>query len=148
MFKIRGVQSSDYAEWLPLWQANNDGKDKPAVTKETWVRLMDSGSPVNGLVAVRADKIAGLLHYVLHPTTGSIEPICYMQDLYVAPTHRRHGAAKALVLELVKIGNKAGWNRLYWLAEKKNVAAQNLYKTLGLPLDFSLHVWPLGMLKK
>lgn len=148
MITIRPFTSQDFPQWLPLWIANNDGKRNETVTTETWTRIIDPESSVFGLGAFRGDRLVGLLHYVLHPTTGSIEPICYMQDVFIDKTQRRNGFAKALIIELAKIGQAANWNRIYWLAEQNNDAAQNLYKTLGLKLDFTLHVWPLGMLKK
>jgi ribosomal protein S18 acetylase RimI-like enzyme len=69
--------------------------------------------------------------------------IAYMQDLYVHPDHRRKGIARKLVTYLAALGTAQGWARIYWLAEGKNEAAQRLYETLGLKLDFTLHVLPL-----
>jgi ribosomal protein S18 acetylase RimI-like enzyme len=66
-----------------------------------------------------------------------------MQDLYIDPASRRKGMARALVVALASLGATEGWTRLYWLAESKNEAAQNLYRTLGLKLDFTMHVLPL-----
>ena len=57
--------------------------------------------------------------------------------------HRRKGYARALIAELAHIGKQKGWARIYWLADSRNEAAQTLYKTLGIRLDFSLHVLPL-----
>lgn len=142
--KIRPLQKEDYAAWLPLWDGNNLGTRDEAVTAETWRRLMDENNPVKGLGAFGGDKMRGLVHYVLHPTTGAIAPACYMQDLYVDPAHRKKGIARALVQELVSIGQKEKWARIYWLAEAENKAAQALYKTLGVKLNFTLHVMPLG----
>ena len=140
---IRPLQNADYEIWLPLWDGNNLGTRDEAVTAETWRRLMDAKSGVGGLAAFEGERMCGLVHYVLHPTTGAIAPVCYMQDLYVDPARRKKGIARALVQELVKIGNKEEWARLYWLAEADNKAAQALYKTLGVKLNFTLHVMPL-----
>lgn len=141
---IRPLSADDFTGWLPLWDANNRGLVGEAVTTETWARLTGPGWPVHGLGAWIGGELAGILHYVLHPTTGNIKNVCYMQDLYVAPDHRRKGIGRALVLELAAIGKREGWARIYWLAESNNPAAQALYKTLGVRLDFTLHVLPLG----
>lgn len=112
------------------------------VTTSTWSRLMDPESPVNGLGARKNGKLAGFVHYILHPVTGHIEPASYMQDLFVAEEFRKQGIGKELVQELARLGKKSKWARLYWLAEAQNEAAQALYKDIGVKLDFTLHVMP------
>lgn len=140
---IAPLQDNDYPLWLPLWVANNHGVEDAPVTARTWARLMDPASAVHGLGALVGDDLAGILHYVLHPTTGNLRDVCYMQDLYVAQNFRRRGIARALVEALAQRGKQEGWARIYWLAEPGNAPAQALYRSLGLKLDFSLHVLPL-----
>lgn len=141
---IRPLMPGDHAGWLPLWDANNHGQGSPAVTEATWARLMDTAVPVNGLVALQDGAIAGLVHYILHPVTGHLNPACYMQDLYVAPPFRQRGLGRALVETLAAQARRENWARLYWLAEENNAQAQALYRNLGLRLAFSFHVMPLA----
>jgi ribosomal protein S18 acetylase RimI-like enzyme len=143
MILIKPLEQKDYEQWLPLWNGNNQGRSDPAVTTQTWGRLMDPDYPVHGLGAHYQGTVAGLLHYILHPVTGHIQPVCYMQDVYVDPSCRRKGIARALVRELEKTAKSEKWARIYWLAEIDNQAAQNLYKNIGFKLGFSLHVLPL-----
>ena len=139
--KIRPIENRDFPDWLPLWDGNNLGTRDEAVTSETWSRLTDETFPVYGLVAEKDGKLVGLLHYIVHPTTGSLKDVCYMQDVYVDPEFRQKGIAKNLIKELAIIGQKREkWARIYWLAERDNVAAQTLYENLGVKLNFSLHV--------
>ena len=140
---IDEIAAGDYPAWGPLWDANNLGQKNEALKKVTWHRLMTPSSPVRGLVARSDGRIVGLVHYILHPVTGHVEPVAYMQDLYVDPSCRRKGIGRALVEKVAEIGKNEGWARLYWLAEKKNGEAQALYTKLGVTLDFSLHVLPL-----
>ncbi len=141
---VAPLKKDDYDQWLPLWDANNEGQCPAQVTAETWRRLNDPDSPVHGLGAYdESGNLIGICHYVLHPTTGQIAPVCYMQDLFIVPDYRRRGLARALVTELARIGTIENWARIYWLADKRNEAAQALYKTLGIKLDFSLHVLPI-----
>ncbi len=139
---IRPLAPDDYDQWLVLWNANNQGHINYDVTAMTWQRLMDNDQ-VRGLVALDDSEIAGLVHFVLHPVTGHIKPVCYMQDVFVAPTHRRKGIGRQLVTALATLGKSEGWARMYWLAEAQNKEAQALYRNLGLKLDFTLHVLPL-----
>ena len=140
--KIRPIENRDFPDWLPLWDGNNLGQRDEEVTSETWSRLTDPNSAVHGLVAERDGELAGLLHYIIHPTTGSLKDVCYMQDVYTDPNHRKQGIARALIEELANIG-KNKWARIHWFAEADNKAAQHLYQTLGVKLNFTLHVMKL-----
>lgn len=140
---IRPLTAGDYESWLGLWDGNNLGTRNDQVTAQTWARLIDPDFPVRGIIAELDDKLAGLLHYVLHPTTGSLSNVCYMQDVYVDPAFRKKGIAKALLSELARCGKQEGWTRIYWLAEAQNEAAQGLYKNIGVKLNFTLHVMPV-----
>jgi len=139
---IRAIQSDDFPQWLALWNANNLGHKDEAVTTETWTRLNDDEAQVFGLVAEDKGTLVGLIQYILHPTTGSIDPVCYMQDVFVEPAHRGKGLARKMIEALEKMGKCEKWARIYWLAEAKNEAAQALYKSLGHKLDFTLHILP------
>ncbi len=140
MTKIRPIIPEDFPEWLALWNANNQGHKDEAVTTQTWTRLNDPEAPVFALVAQSDDVLIGLLQYIVHPTTGSVSPVCYMQDVFVDPAHRKKGIARAMIKELERIAKREKWARIYWLAEADNEAAQSLYKTLGHKLNFTLHI--------
>lgn len=141
---IAPLTAADHDEWRALWDGNNGMAVNPAITAQTWARLCDPASPVNGLLARDADgAAAGLVHYILHPVTGHLHDAAYMQDLYVAPAKRGRGIGRALVEALAAQGRAAGWARLYWLAEAANPEAQALYKKIGVRLDFTFHVMPL-----
>lgn len=137
--KIRPLENRDFPDWLPLWDGNNLGTRDEEVTSETWARLTDPEAPVYGLVAEKGGQIVGLVHYIVHPTTGSLKDVCYMQDVYVDPNHRQQGIALKLIQTLSDQGRKK-WTRIYWLAETDNAAAQKLYEHIGVKLNFSLHV--------
>lgn len=140
---ISPLEAGDYDQWLALWNGNNQGHSNQAVTAETWNRLINPVYPVHGLAARVDGRMAGLLHYILHPVTGHIQPVCYMQDVFIDPAYRRRGLARALIGRLAETGRAERWARIYWLAEQNNQAAQNLYKNIGVKLDFTLHVLPL-----
>ena len=142
---IRPLKFDDFPKWLPLWDGNNLGHRDEAVTAETWSRICDpDNTQVNGLCAEMGDNIAGILHYILHPTTGSIKPVCYMQDVYVDPDYRRKGIGKRLVHGLTEIGQKEKWTRMYWLTQFGNVEAKAMYENFGVKLDFTLYVLPIS----
>lgn len=141
---VTKITENDFGEWLPLWNANNEGHTNDAVTAQTWARLNDTSSTVNGFLAWdgkgAGKTAAGLIHYILHPVTGHIEPACYMQDVFVAKDQRRKGIARKMVQALNKEGIKQKWARVYWFADNTNESAQHLYKNIGVKLNFSLHI--------
>lgn len=141
---IAPFNADDYKEWLPLWIDNNMGHNDEEVTAETWKRLLEQDTPVYGMTAKIDNKVVGFLHFILHPVTGHLQPVCYMQDVYVAPDFRKQGIARALIGELARFGMEAKWARIYWLTEASNEAAQALYKDLGMKLDFTFHVLPVS----
>lgn len=141
--QIRPFTAPDFPAWLPLWDGNNLGQRNEAVTAETWSRILDDNSQVFGLGAYKGDQLVGFVHYILHATTGAIEPVCYMQDVYVEPGQRGKGIGKRLVEAVAKLGKQEKWARIYWLADAQNEAAQKLYENFGQKLNFSLHVYPL-----
>lgn len=140
---IRPAKSDDFPQWLDLWNANNLGHKDEDVTTQTWARILDDDVDVHALVAEGKDTLVGLLQYVVHPTTGSVQPVCYMQDVFVLPENREQGIARKMIAELERIGMREKWARVYWLAEESNEAAQALYKSLGQKMEFSLHILPL-----
>ena len=140
---IRALEKKDYPKWLPLWSANCLGRDLPEMTQVTWQRICDRRNPIGGFgLWDEAGDLAAIVHYIIHPVTGQVAEVCYMQDVFVAEKYRRKGYAKMLITHLKNYATQQGWARIYWLAEQKNEAAQNLYKSIGLKLDFTLHVLP------
>ena len=91
--KFRPLAYPDFAEWLPLWDANNLGQRDDAVTQETWRRILAEDEPVYGICAEQNGSLLGIAHYILHPTTGHLKPVCYLQDVFVLPEQRGRGRA-------------------------------------------------------
>lgn len=142
---IRPLSFEDFPKWLPLWDGNNMGQRDEAVTAETWSRICDSENwMVNGLCAEMGEEMMGIVHYILHPTTGAINPVCYMQDVYVDTAHRRKGIGKRLVNEVTKIGEKEQWARMYWLTQEGNAEAKAMYENFGIKLNFTFYVLPIS----
>ena len=72
---------------------------------------------------------------VLHESTWTATPICYLEDLFVDPDYRRHGLGRLLIKDLVDRAKSQGWSRLYWHTQKAN-SARNLYDEFGAADDF------------
>jgi GNAT superfamily N-acetyltransferase len=73
---------------------------------------------------------------VLHEGTWSTAPICYLEDLFVAPEARGGGIGRALIADLVERGKARGWSRLYWHTRAGNAQARQLYERFVAADDF------------
>src|SRR3979411_2727551 len=104
---VRLVTRQDYEQWLPLWDGYNAFYGRsgatalaPAITAMTWARFFDAYEPVHALVAERDGKLLGLTHYLFHRSTTSIEPTCYLQDLFTSAAARGKGVGRALIKDV------------------------------------------------
>jgi len=131
---VRPLAEGDRAAWLPLWLGYlefYETKLDARITEATWARLLDPHERMFGLVAETDGKIVGLLNYVLHANTWSVSPVCYLEDLFVAPDGRGQGAGRALIAALADLGRAAKWRRIYWQTRSSNATARQLYDKIG-----------------
>jgi GNAT superfamily N-acetyltransferase len=131
---IRAVREDDFGEWKPLWDGYNafyGRKEKTAlpdaITKITWSRFFNASEPVHALVAEQSGQLLGLAHFLFHRTTISIEPTCYMQDLFTIEAARGKGVGRALIEEVYRYAKRAGSSRMYWQTHETNTTAMKLY---------------------
>lgn len=130
---IRPLAPGDRAAWERLWQGYlrfYRAELPPEVTEATWTRLLDPASEMECLVAERGGAVIGICNYLTHASTWSLQPICYLQDLYVDPGLRGTGAAKALILACEARAKAKGCFRLYWQTQEFNGPARSLYDTI------------------
>ncbi|HBM3024659.1 TPA: GNAT family N-acetyltransferase [Klebsiella oxytoca] len=129
VIEIREPDRQDKAQWLSLWQGYTRfyGSPQPTeVTEYTWQRMLDAASPMLGRFAVVDGNVVGFAICVLHEGTCVKTPICYLEDLFVAPQMRGQGIARTLILALQTEGKEKGWSRLYWHTRTDN-PARRLY---------------------
>ncbi|HEY8054098.1 MAG TPA: GNAT family N-acetyltransferase [Steroidobacteraceae bacterium] len=93
----------------------------------TWARFFDAYEPVHALVAEREGRLVGLTHYLFHRSTTTIEPTCYLQDLFTTQEQRGTGVGRALISAVCERAKLAGTGRVYWLTHETNKTAMKLY---------------------
>lgn len=137
---VRPAQPDDYHAWLALWRgycAALGGDIPDLVTEGVWRRILASGETIWCLLACQhAGRPIGLANYVLHPHTWSLQTVCYLEDLFVAPDDRGSGAGEALINGLVALGRQHGWRRVYWHTHDDNHRARSLYSRLVPRTDY------------
>lgn len=128
--RIRTIQPEDEPRWRELWDGYCRFYETPMaaeVTRQTWRRLLDPASPMHAIVAEDDGNVVGIANYVVHDTTWSTHPVCYLQDLFVDPAVRGGGVGKALIEWLVAEMRSRNWSRVYWATREDNYRARGLY---------------------
>lgn len=137
---VRDIDARDRDAWLGLWHGYlvfYETDLAPAVTENTWRRLVDPDGDLIGLVAVdEADWPVGFAVCVVHGGTWSPKPVCYLEDLFVDPKARGGGVGRNLIEALAARGRREGWLRLYWQTAAGNARAQALYDKLARRTDW------------
>jgi len=87
-------------------------------------------------------ELVGIAHFLFHtsiwtPTT------CYLQDLFVDPSARGQGVARALIESVATIARERGAQRLYWHTQEHNATARALYDKLAGFNGFIRYDFPL-----
>ncbi|MGE4242151.1 N-acetyltransferase family protein [Ramlibacter sp.] len=127
---IRAALPSDEPAWRALWRAYCDFYEADVgdeVTARTWKRILDPDSAVMCVVAEAEGKVVGFAHCVVHENTWETQPVCYLEDLFVARTARGRGVGAALIEWLRNAMRAEGWARVYWMTKEDNAVARRLY---------------------
>ncbi|HTX62622.1 MAG TPA: GNAT family N-acetyltransferase [Acidimicrobiales bacterium] len=140
---VRLLAPQDYDGWLPLWNGYlrfyRESLDDD-VTRRTFERLSQQQNDMFGLVAETSEgRLVGLAHALLHPSTWSDSPSCYLEDLFVARADRGTGAALALIEEVAAQARRRGSEKLYWHTQEFNGPARSLYDQVASRVSFVLY---------
>jgi GNAT superfamily N-acetyltransferase len=130
MTLIRDIRESDATAWRGLWAGYNEfyATSVPIdVTELTLRRLLDPTSTMIGRIAERNARVVGFSVSLLHESSWTSSPSCYLEDLFVDPNVRGAGLGRALVQDLIDLGRARGWARLYWHTQADNERARRLY---------------------
>ncbi len=145
-FYIRDVASSEFEQWLPLWEGYNTFYERVGptavpmhVTRTTWARFFDHYEPVHCLVAEASGRLVGLVHYIFHRNTTMLGPTCYLQDLFTSKVMRGTGVGGALISAVYERAKNVGSTRVYWQTHETNITAQRLYDKIAERSGFTVY---------
>lgn len=127
---IRPALPSDAPAWRSLWRGYCEfyGTNVPdQVTSRTWARILDPDSGTMCIVAEVDGQVYGFANCVIHENTWELQPVCYLEDLFVVPSARGKGLGRALIEWLHNAMRAEGWSRLYWSTREDNAHARRLY---------------------
>ena len=77
---------------------------------------------------------------VVHASTWSRQPKCYLEDLFVAPAARGHDVGRALLAGgQGRPATERGADPVYWHTQQYNGRARSLYDQVGRPTSFVVY---------
>jgi GNAT superfamily N-acetyltransferase len=136
--RIRDARAADEAGFRRLWDgylAFYHVTLDPAVTDQTWSRILDPASPLSARVAVdSAGTVRGFAVWHHHIATWHLANDLYLEDLFVDPAARGAGLGRALLDDLFALARARGFGRIYWHTDEGNARARSLYDSYA-PAD-------------
>ena len=143
---IRPVIGTDREKWQILWDGYNEFYARVGdtalpdyISDTTWSRFFDSYEPMHALVAERGEDLLGIAHFLFHRSTISIEPVCYLQDLFTAKDARGKGVARGLIEAVYDRAQQAGCAKVYWQTHETNETAMGLYDKIAEKSGFLVY---------
>lgn len=137
---IRPLKPSDRAVWGALWTdyltfyGTTLGAD---IYDTTFARLLgDDPQDYHGLIAERDGEPVGLTHFVFHRHCWRVENVCYLQDLFAAPSARGLGIGRKLIEAVYAAADARGVSNVYWMTQEDNATGRQLYDRVGQLTNF------------
>src|SRR5947208_16202669 len=86
------------------------------------------------LLCFRGRAVIGFALYFFTYSTFLARPTLYLEDLFVVPDERGHGAGRALLRHLAQIAVRRGCGRMEWTVLDWNEPSIRFYEKLGAQL--------------
>ena len=83
------------------------------------------------VVALDKNIVVGFLSAVIYVHPDKSAPEMWINEIGVAPTHRRQGIGKALMKAILEEAKQAGCSEVWVLTDRANLAAMAMYKSAG-----------------
>lgn len=136
--EVRPAVPLDRADWSRLWAEYNvfygrsgDMALPEEVNEATWNKCLGEARDVHALVAVVDGTVCGLVHFLFHEMTSSVNQACYLSDLYTDPAFRNLGIGRVLIEAVYDRARERGADRVYWQTQASNARARALYDQLA-----------------
>lgn len=132
--RVRPAGVEDLPALVPLFDAYRQFYGypaDPALSRDYLAARLARAESIVLLAEDAAGQAAGFCQ--MYPTWDSLlaAPLYVLYDLYVAPSRRRGGAARALMLAAQVLARERGARKMELSTARGNLAAQALYESLG-----------------
>lgn len=142
---IDRLTEADRPRWTELWTAYLDFYHTvlpPEQFDHTWRRLMGD-KVLHGRALRHEGRLVGFTHFLFHESAWTLQPVVYLQDLFVDPATRGTGGGRKLIEAVGDAARQVGAIRMYWLTQQDNVVARQLYDRLAKYSGFIRYEYPL-----
>ncbi|WP_221932951.1 GNAT family N-acetyltransferase [Thalassotalea sp. PS06] len=93
--------------------------------------LFGPGSVTRALICEYNNEPVGFAVYFFNYSTWLAKQGLYLEDLYITPVYRGHGAGKALLRQLARIALDNNCGRFEWSVLDWNKPAIDFYQSIG-----------------
>ena len=115
--------------------------DAPVAPKRLAAYLASTGHHL--VVAVTGGEVVGQVAAVVHHHPDKPTEL-YVDEVGVAPAHRRHGIAQRMLAAMLELGRELGCEEAWVGTEPDNQAARRLYESAGgVAESFLMYVYKL-----
>ncbi|MBA2935269.1 GNAT family N-acetyltransferase [Sphingomonas sp. CGMCC 1.13654] len=132
---VRAAVPGDEGDILRMIRALADFEREPdaVVATETMLteNLFGESAHVHAHIAEWDGRAVGLALWFLNYSTWTGRPGLYLEDLFVDPTTRKSGVAKALMVALAEEAMARGCARMDWAVLDWNTEAMKFYERIG-----------------
>jgi GNAT superfamily N-acetyltransferase len=98
------------------------------VCENTFNRFLANDKTIGCFVGCDENYTAvGFLTYIIHWSTWQLNPVCYLNDLFVEKEYRQAGIAQQLMTKLITVAKTEHWSKIYWLTKPDNRIARKFY---------------------
>jgi GNAT superfamily N-acetyltransferase len=129
MISVGRLEARDRAAWEQLFAGYHAFYGRPNWPPENydeaWSRF-EQDDRIHARGARIDGRLVGIVHFLVHASTTSAD-LCYLQDLFTAPSSRGQGVGRALIAEVERWARERRCAGVYWLTQSGNETARRLY---------------------
>jgi GNAT superfamily N-acetyltransferase len=108
-----------------------------------WRWLLDGTYRVAGVIAVDSRKeVIGFAHYRPYPNTLNGTEACWLDDIYVAASHRDSDLTERLIDSVCTTARKRGWSEVTWVSVNDPML-RHVYDRIATRTEFAAYRVPL-----
>jgi GNAT superfamily N-acetyltransferase len=108
----------------------------PPLTLERFLSFyVNDNAPMHLLLALRGDRVLGMIAWVLTHELYSADTCVYISDVAVHAAERGQGIGKALMAQAKAWGRAHGAQKLAWDVWERNFTAKAFYERLGAVIN-------------